>query len=149
MASSCSKFVSRLSSRLQPSFAFKFNKKNSLSSLTSFCSSSHLPLSARRFSCLSRCDLDLFLSLGWWKFKIFKLVSLEALFYCLDSSFSESFMDRLPLELSCVGSIMPLHSAIASATLVSSLSSESDSWALVPQGVFCACYVEILIIGCI
>ncbi|KAG8656927.1 uncharacterized protein LOC110611748 isoform X2 [Manihot esculenta] len=93
MAFSCSKFVSRLSSRLQPSFAFKFNKNNSLSSLTSLCSPSHLPLSARRFSCLS----------------------------------------RLPLELSCVGSLMPLHSAIASATLVSSLSSESDSWALVPQ----------------
>ncbi|KAJ6355536.1 hypothetical protein OIU77_006013 [Salix suchowensis] len=40
---------------------------------------------------------------------------------------------RLPLQLSCVESMLPLHSAIASATLISSLSSESDSWALVPQ----------------
>lgn len=45
-------------------------------------------------------------------------------------------MDRLPLQLSCVESMLPLHSAIASATLISSLSSESDSWALVPQGGF-------------
>ncbi|KAJ6731474.1 hypothetical protein OIU79_002737 [Salix purpurea] len=43
---------------------------------------------------------------------------------------------RLPLQLSCVESMLPLHSAIASATLISSLSSESDSWALVPQGGF-------------
>ncbi|XP_021641405.1 uncharacterized protein LOC110636152 [Hevea brasiliensis] len=96
MAFSCSKFVSRLSSRLQPSFASKFNKK-SLSPLTSLCSpsQSQFSLSTRRLSCFS----------------------------------------RLPLELSCVGSILPLHSAIASARLVSSLSSESDSWTLVPQGI--------------
>uniref|UniRef100_A0A2P2J1Z4 Uncharacterized protein LOC103340977 n=1 Tax=Rhizophora mucronata TaxID=61149 RepID=A0A2P2J1Z4_RHIMU len=43
---------------------------------------------------------------------------------------------RLPLQLSsAVGSMMPLHSAIASASLVSSLPIESDSWALVPQGI--------------
>ncbi|XP_065848803.1 uncharacterized protein [Euphorbia lathyris] len=42
---------------------------------------------------------------------------------------------RLPVELSCAGSMMPLYSALASARLVSSLSSDSDSWALVPQGV--------------
>ncbi|KAI5556889.1 hypothetical protein POPTR_018G082800v4 [Populus trichocarpa] len=42
---------------------------------------------------------------------------------------------RLPLQLSCVESMLPLHSAVASAKLISSLSSESDSWALVPQGV--------------
>ena len=30
----------------------------------------------------------------------------------------------------------PLHSAIASARLISSLSAESNSWCLVPQGVF-------------
>jgi len=45
-------------------------------------------------------------------------------------------MDRLPLQLSCVESMLPLHSAVASAKLISSLSSESDSWALVPQGGF-------------
>ncbi|KAJ6862992.1 hypothetical protein NC652_039762 [Populus alba x Populus x berolinensis] len=43
---------------------------------------------------------------------------------------------RLPLQLSCVESMLPLHSAVASARLISSLSSESDSWALVPQGGF-------------
>jgi hypothetical protein len=32
--------------------------------------------------------------------------------------------------------MLPLHSAVASAKLISSLSSESDSWALVPQGGF-------------
>ncbi|WCJ42495.1 hypothetical protein M5689_023301 [Euphorbia peplus] len=42
---------------------------------------------------------------------------------------------RLPVELSCLGSMMPLHSALASARLVSSLSTDSQSWALVPQGV--------------
>ncbi|KAM5547776.1 protein NUCLEAR FUSION DEFECTIVE 6, mitochondrial [Rosa sericea] len=44
-------------------------------------------------------------------------------------------ISRLPLELSSVGSMMPLHSAIASARLTSSLSIESQSWGLVPQGI--------------
>ncbi|XVF34855.1 hypothetical protein REPUB_Repub18cG0094500 [Reevesia pubescens] len=46
-----------------------------------------------------------------------------------------SRISRLPLELSSVGSMMPLHSAIASARLVSSLASESQTWSLVPQGI--------------
>ncbi|CAM8960577.1 unnamed protein product [Rhodiola kirilowii] len=41
---------------------------------------------------------------------------------------------RLPAELGCLGSMMPLHSAIASARLKSILSSESQSWGLIPQG---------------
>uniref|UniRef100_A0A7N0UTC4 Protein NUCLEAR FUSION DEFECTIVE 6, chloroplastic/mitochondrial-like n=1 Tax=Kalanchoe fedtschenkoi TaxID=63787 RepID=A0A7N0UTC4_KALFE len=41
---------------------------------------------------------------------------------------------RLPVELRCLGSMMPLHSAIASARLTSILSSESQSWGLIPQG---------------
>ncbi|KAG5225676.1 NUCLEAR FUSION DEFECTIVE protein [Salix suchowensis] len=53
----------------------------------------------------------------------------------LSSLKSSSLPTQLPLQLSCVESMLPLHSAIASATLISSLSSESDSWALVPQGV--------------
>ncbi|ESQ48638.1 hypothetical protein EUTSA_v10021835mg [Eutrema salsugineum] len=39
---------------------------------------------------------------------------------------------RLPVELS---SMIPLHNAIASSRLVSSLSIESKSWGLVPQGI--------------
>ncbi|XP_010487132.1 PREDICTED: uncharacterized protein LOC104765158 [Camelina sativa] len=39
---------------------------------------------------------------------------------------------RLPVELS---SMIPLHSAIASSRLVSSLSIESKIWGLVPQGL--------------
>ncbi|EOA33024.1 hypothetical protein CARUB_v10016355mg [Capsella rubella] len=39
---------------------------------------------------------------------------------------------RLPVELS---SMIPLHSAIASSRLVSSLSIESKIWGLVPQGI--------------
>ncbi|XP_059638143.1 protein NUCLEAR FUSION DEFECTIVE 6, mitochondrial-like [Cornus florida] len=46
-----------------------------------------------------------------------------------------SRMSRLPLELSSVESMMPLHSAIASARLTSSLSIESQSWGLIPQGI--------------
>ncbi|XP_010552202.1 PREDICTED: uncharacterized protein LOC104822629 [Tarenaya hassleriana] len=42
---------------------------------------------------------------------------------------------RLPLELSSCGTMFPLHSAIASARLISSLSIESMSWGLVPQGI--------------
>ncbi|XP_030472678.1 protein NUCLEAR FUSION DEFECTIVE 6, mitochondrial-like [Syzygium oleosum] len=49
--------------------------------------------------------------------------------------FSRAF-SRLPLELSGgVESLMPLHSAIASARLQSSLAMESQSWGLVPQGI--------------
>ncbi|PSS01893.1 Protein NUCLEAR FUSION DEFECTIVE 6 like [Actinidia chinensis var. chinensis] len=42
---------------------------------------------------------------------------------------------RLPVELSCLESMMPLHSAIASARLTSSLSIESKCWGLTPQGI--------------
>ncbi|XP_018450628.1 protein NONRESPONDING TO OXYLIPINS 2, mitochondrial [Raphanus sativus] len=42
---------------------------------------------------------------------------------------------RLPVELSSCVSLFPLHSAVASARLVSSLSVESMSWGLVPQGI--------------
>lgn len=41
---------------------------------------------------------------------------------------------RVPVELSSCVSLFPLHSAIASSRLVSSLSAESMSWGLVPQG---------------
>ncbi|MQM04134.1 hypothetical protein Taro_036939 [Colocasia esculenta] len=41
---------------------------------------------------------------------------------------------RLPVEASCLVTMMPLHSAIASARLRSILSAESQSWGLVPQG---------------
>ncbi|CAA7408710.1 unnamed protein product [Spirodela intermedia] len=42
---------------------------------------------------------------------------------------------RLPVELSCLESMMPLHSAIASARLRSILSAESQSWGMIPQGI--------------
>ncbi|KAJ0249931.1 Uncharacterized protein HA466_0141640 [Hirschfeldia incana] len=42
---------------------------------------------------------------------------------------------RVPVELSSCVSMFPLHSAVASARLVSSLSAESMSWGLVPQGI--------------
>ncbi|KAE9613963.1 hypothetical protein Lalb_Chr05g0222981 [Lupinus albus] len=42
---------------------------------------------------------------------------------------------RLPVELGSLGSMMPLHSAVASSRLVSSLSIQSMGWALVPQGI--------------
>ncbi|EXB84762.1 hypothetical protein L484_001212 [Morus notabilis] len=47
-----------------------------------------------------------------------------------------SRISRLPLQLSSLESTMPLHSAVASARLVSSLSMESQSWGLVPNGPF-------------
>ncbi|GKV44856.1 hypothetical protein SLEP1_g52000 [Rubroshorea leprosula] len=45
-----------------------------------------------------------------------------------------SGISRLPVELSCLISMMPLHSAVASARLRSFLSIESQSWSLIPQG---------------
>ncbi|XP_010480043.1 PREDICTED: uncharacterized protein LOC104758795 [Camelina sativa] len=42
---------------------------------------------------------------------------------------------RVPVELSSCLSMFPLHSAIASARLISSLSVESKRWGLVPQGI--------------
>ncbi|CAO2826020.1 unnamed protein product [Amaranthus hypochondriacus] len=41
---------------------------------------------------------------------------------------------RLPVESSCLLSMLPLHSAIASARLQSALSVDSQTWCLVPQG---------------
>ncbi|CAN6441636.1 unnamed protein product [Victoria cruziana] len=45
-----------------------------------------------------------------------------------------SCISRLPVELSCSDSMMPLHNAIASARLRSRLASEWQSWGLAPQG---------------
>ncbi|KAJ9168318.1 hypothetical protein P3X46_019861 [Hevea brasiliensis] len=41
---------------------------------------------------------------------------------------------RLPVELSCLVSMVPLHSTTASARLRSLLPVESPNWGLVPQG---------------
>ncbi|KAL8243030.1 hypothetical protein R6Q59_013332 [Mikania micrantha] len=50
-------------------------------------------------------------------------------------SSSSRCTSRLPLELSALITMMPLHSAIASACLKSGLLIESHSWGLVPQGI--------------
>ncbi|KAL4589621.1 hypothetical protein LXL04_002529 [Taraxacum kok-saghyz] len=64
------------------------------------------------------------------------------------SSSSHRSTSRLPVELSALITMMPLHSAIASACLKSGLSIESESWCLVPQGLFFTrfiiCYYLIL-----
>ncbi|CAL0313866.1 unnamed protein product [Lupinus luteus] len=44
-------------------------------------------------------------------------------------------ISRLPVELGSLDSMMPLHSAVASSRLVSSLSIDSLAWGLVPQGI--------------
>ncbi|KAK7398956.1 hypothetical protein VNO78_10130 [Psophocarpus tetragonolobus] len=48
-------------------------------------------------------------------------------------SLSARRLSRFPVELGCLQSAMPLHSAVASARLVSSLSIHSLAWGLVPQ----------------
>ncbi|KAF3549848.1 hypothetical protein DY000_02010591 [Brassica cretica] len=53
----------------------------------------------------------------------------------INQSLRSVLMERLPVELSSCVSLFPLHSAVASARLVSSLSAESMSWGLVPQGL--------------
>ncbi|KAL8517168.1 hypothetical protein ACS0TY_015399 [Phlomoides rotata] len=49
---------------------------------------------------------------------------------------NKRLISRLPVELSSsLDTMMPLHNAIASARLQSSLSAESQRWGLVPQGI--------------
>ncbi|CAN8288010.1 unnamed protein product [Cochlearia groenlandica] len=50
------------------------------------------------------------------------------------SSSTSRLSFRLPVEMSSCVSLFPLHSAIASSRLVSSLSVESKIWCFVPQG---------------
>nr|GMD54782.1 protein NUCLEAR FUSION DEFECTIVE 6, chloroplastic/mitochondrial-like [Ipomoea batatas] len=45
-----------------------------------------------------------------------------------------SFIRRLPVELGCVESLMPLHSRIASSLLRSKLSSEVGNWGFLSEG---------------
>ncbi|KAK9098231.1 hypothetical protein Syun_025276 [Stephania yunnanensis] len=53
-----------------------------------------------------------------------------------DSAKRFSTISRLPMVLRSLGSsMMPLHSAIASARLRSILAMESQSWGLIPQGI--------------
>ncbi|XP_071742327.1 uncharacterized protein [Rutidosis leptorrhynchoides] len=51
----------------------------------------------------------------------------------ISSSFRRT--SRLPVELSALITMLPLHSATASSCLKSGLSLESQSWGLVPQGI--------------
>ncbi|XP_042465124.1 uncharacterized protein LOC122047736 [Zingiber officinale] len=46
-----------------------------------------------------------------------------------------SCIPRLPASSSCLMSMLPLHSAIATARLQSVLAAESQRWGLVPQGI--------------
>ncbi|RWW18827.1 hypothetical protein GW17_00017153 [Ensete ventricosum] len=46
---------------------------------------------------------------------------------------------RLPVSSHCLVSMLPLHSAIASARLRSVLAAESQRWGLVPQGILFLC----------
>ncbi|XP_020273408.1 protein NUCLEAR FUSION DEFECTIVE 6, chloroplastic/mitochondrial-like [Asparagus officinalis] len=46
-----------------------------------------------------------------------------------------SILSRLPVASSCLMTMLPLHSAIASARLRSELSAESQSWGWIPQGL--------------
>ncbi|KAM7257428.1 hypothetical protein ACFE04_013169 [Oxalis oulophora] len=55
------------------------------------------------------------------------------------SSSRVSRVSRLPVELS---SLQPLHSALASARLVSSLSSAAQSWCLVVQGRYLNAFMK-------
>ncbi|EPS73286.1 hypothetical protein M569_01473, partial [Genlisea aurea] len=45
-----------------------------------------------------------------------------------------TFASRFPVELGCCASLMPLHSATASALLTSMLSPEVGAWAYLSQG---------------
>jgi len=61
-----------------------------------------------------------------------------AVFWCFLNLGFSGFV-RLPVEASCLLTMLPLHSAIASARLQSVLSVDSQSWCLVPQGtVLCS-----------
>ncbi|XXG55848.1 hypothetical protein AAC387_Pa03g3418 [Persea americana] len=51
-----------------------------------------------------------------------------------DSTRRIARISRVPLDSICLGSMIPLHNAIASARLNSLLSAESWSWGLTPQG---------------
>ncbi|XP_074287008.1 protein NUCLEAR FUSION DEFECTIVE 6, mitochondrial [Silene latifolia] len=67
-----------------------------------------------------------------------KLKSASSLPNLLKSPASASPMRisrRLPVETSCIMTMLPLHSAIASARLQSVLSVDSQSWCLVPLGM--------------
>ncbi|XP_027065997.2 uncharacterized protein [Coffea arabica] len=94
MASSTSRVLSRLSSRLQP-VALKLGGNKKASIPASISSSTASQSAAKR----------------------------------------SSWISRLPVELSGAETMLPLHSAIASARLTSSLSIESRLWGLVPQGI--------------
>ncbi|XP_076911582.1 uncharacterized protein LOC143569592 [Bidens hawaiensis] len=50
-------------------------------------------------------------------------------------SASSRRISRLPVQLGALITMMPLHTAVASACLKSGLLIESHSWGLVPQGI--------------
>lgn len=106
----------------------------SISALSSFYIASFLHFTVRLFS-ISNLILQIIIG---YKMKF------GSILYC-----GIDFCIRLPLELSSQGSLMPLHSAIASARLISSLSIESQRWGLVPQGMLCLslCFLHLVFVN--
>lgn len=52
---------------------------------------------------------------------------------------------RIPVELGCAQSLMPLHSVTASALLISKLSTKPGGWAWLSEGIyFCSVPVFVL-----
>lgn len=140
-----SNVVSRLSSRLQP-LATKLTKPSLSSQLFPLksASQSQLTSSSRRVSTTLRCGFPALTFSCGLRHEIGFSISnyLNSIFGILDFVWAFDYVflfrvsARLPVELGSFGSSMPLHSAVASARLVSSLSIESRGWGLVPQGSF-------------
>lgn len=121
--------LSRLSSTRLPSLSVKLRTKKSVMSTISPLKSSSQPQGSSSMKRISRWNLS-------------QSVPNNQCLVCekmqaKETNFLIVFVGcRLPVELSCLMSMMPLHSAVASARLRSFLSIDSQSWSLVPQGHF-------------
>ena len=143
-----STILSRLSSARLKALPFKLKSNKSvlptISPLNS-SSQSQVASSVKRISGISRWAFFFWQILGSKVIKFIVLFSfyrvvtifssigaLSNITVFLFPFFARDF--RLPVELSCLISMMPLHSAVASARLRSFLAIESQSWGLIPQG---------------
>lgn len=147
--------LSRLSSARLMALPLKLKSNKSVLPTISPLNSSSQPQVASSVKRISGISRSVFFFYNFWGLKIilkfvvvFIFIDLWQIFSSIGPLgnnvtvflllFAGDF--RLPVELSCLISMMPLHSAVASSRLRSLLAVESQTWGLIPQGFFLTKY---------
>lgn len=139
MASKCSRIMNRatissLKSAFKKSPSSSFINNSTPTSFPKISTTTSSPL--RRF-CLSRCFIYFYLFINFWLNWCYDFSRYIVNSYLIFDMEKDMKLNRVPSELGAVQSMLPLHSAVATARMTSYLSSTSRSCRALSQGILC------------